>query len=141
MPATQNKVFLDATYLIALVSERDQFHPAAMQLMDALAANQIRIITTQTVLVEFANSLARPKFRLKAGRTIEDFQRDPSIEIIPLTGELFEKAFALFRERADKAWGLTDCISFVVMQERGISEALTADEHFEQAGFTALLNH
>jgi predicted nucleic acid-binding protein len=112
-----------------------------MQLMDALAANQIRIITTQAVLVEFANSLARPKFRLKAGRTIDDFQRDPSIEIIPLTGELFEKAFALFRERADKAWGLTDCISFVVMQERGISEALTADEHFEQAGFTALLNH
>ena len=140
MPATQNKVFLDATYLIALVSPRDQLHQPAMQLMDELAANRVRMVTTRAVLVEFANSLALPKFRLKAIQTLEDFQHDPSIEIVPSTEELYEKAFGLFRQRTDKAWGLTDCISFVAMWERGISEALTADEHFEQAGFTALLN-
>ena len=140
MPATANKVFLDATYLIALVSPRDQFHQAAMQLMDDLVAKRIRMITTRAVLVEFGNSLARPKFRRKVIQTLADFQRDPSIEIVPLSEELFAKAFALFRQRTDKSWGLTDCISFVVMRESGVSEALTADEHFEQAGFVALLN-
>jgi predicted nucleic acid-binding protein len=44
-----------------------------------------------------------------------------------------------YRARADKAWSLTDCISFVVMSEHGLSEALTADVHFEQASFRALL--
>jgi uncharacterized protein len=140
MPATANSIFLDATYLIALVSPRDQLHQAAVQLMDDLVARRIHMITTRAVLVEFGNSLAGPKFRHKVLQMFEDLQRDPSIEIIPLSEGLFDKGLHLFRQRPDKSWGLTDCISFVVMRERGISEALTADEHFEQAGFVALLN-
>ncbi len=141
MRVMANKVFLDATYLIALVSARDQFHTAAVRLMAELATQRIRIVTTRAVMIEFGNSLARPELRRQVVQTLEDFHRDPSIEIIPLSEELFSKAFTLFRQRTDKAWGLTDCISFVVMSEREISEALTADEHFEQAGFVALLNH
>ncbi len=57
---------------------------------------------------------------------------------VPLTDELYQQAFDLFRDRPDKEWGLIDCASFVVMQ-RGLTEALTPDEHFEQAGFRALL--
>jgi predicted nucleic acid-binding protein len=45
----------------------------------------------------------------------------------------------LYASRFDKAWSLTDCISFVVMEQQGIREALTGDHHFEQAGFVALL--
>jgi predicted nucleic acid-binding protein len=59
--------------------------------------------------------------------------------IVPLSEDLYARAFRLYRERADKEWGLTDCVSFVVMQDRKISEALTTDEHFQQAGFCALL--
>ena len=139
MPANENKVFLDATYLIALASPRDQFHRDAIRLMQEFLARRVPMVTTRAVLLEFGNSLAGPQFRTRAIRTLESFESDPLIEIIPLTEELYENAFALFRRRSDKAWGLTDCISFVVMQERGIFEALTADEHFEQAGFTALL--
>ncbi len=61
------------------------------------------------------------------------------VTIVLLSEDLYARAFRLYRERADKEWGLTDCVSFVVMQERKISEALTTDEHFQQAGFHALL--
>jgi hypothetical protein len=61
------------------------------------------------------------------------------VEVLPLEAELFVRAFRLYSDRADKEWGLTDCVSFVVMTDRGIREALTADEHFEQAGFLPLL--
>ena len=109
--------------------------------MDEVLARRIKMITTRAVLLEFGNSLANPQLRIRAIRTLESFEHDPHIEIVPLSEELFGEAFDLFRHRMDKAWGLTDCISFVVMREREISEALTADEHFEQAGFVALLNH
>ena len=66
-------------------------------------------------------------------------EHDPSVEVLPLSEALFRQGFGLYRQRLDKEWGLTDCISFMVMQERGITEALTADHHFRQAGFLALL--
>jgi uncharacterized protein len=61
------------------------------------------------------------------------------VDVVPLSETLYSEAFALYESRLDKNWGLTDCISFVVMTERGITEALTSDEHFEQAGFATLL--
>ena len=69
----------------------------------------------------------------------DSLPRDSRVEIVRLTPELLERGVTLFRSRADKNWPLTDCISFVVMEHHGLSEALTADRHFEQAGFKALL--
>ena len=140
MPATANKVFLDATYLIALAMPRDQHNAAACVLMEDVLNRRVRMLTTRAVLLEAASYLAHPRTRSTVVEALEGCERDPLIEIVPLSEELFAKAFALFRQRTDKSWGLTDCSSFVVMRERGISEALTADEHFEQAGFVALLN-
>ena len=140
MPANTNQVFLDATYLIALATPRDQHHVAARRLMEEVLARRVRMLTTRAVLLEVANSLAQPKTRPAVVGALEDCERDPLIEIIPFSEELYAKAFALYRERPDKSWGLTDCASFIVMGERGIAEALTADEHFAQAGFTALLD-
>ncbi|MFM5887405.1 MAG: type II toxin-antitoxin system VapC family toxin, partial [Dolichospermum sp.] len=62
-----------------------------------------------------------------------------SVEVVLLTNSLYKLAFDLFKQREDKEWGLVDCISFIVMQDRGISDALTTDIHFQQAGFRALL--
>jgi predicted nucleic acid-binding protein len=64
---------------------------------------------------------------------------NPAIEIVPLATDLLERGIDLFARRPDKSWSLTACISFVVMADRGLSEALTGDHHFEQAGFRALL--
>ena len=58
---------------------------------------------------------------------------------MPLSEELYARAFTLYRQRPDKEWGMVDCISFVVMQERGLTDALTTDEHFGQAGFRVLM--
>jgi uncharacterized protein len=68
-------------------------------------------------------------------------EEDKTVEIVPITDELYQKAFKLFCNRPDKDWGLIDCVSFVVMRENNLSQALTTDEHFEQAGFIALLRH
>jgi predicted nucleic acid-binding protein len=64
---------------------------------------------------------------------------DPRISIVEITESLFSKAFQLFASRSDKEWGITDCLSFIIMEEGRITQALTADEHFAQAGFHALL--
>lgn len=96
------------------------------------------LLTTDAVLLEVGNSLAR-SYKQKSIEIIGEFLFSEEIEIVRLDKILFEKAFELYKTHADKSWGLVDCISFVVMQERGISDALTCDKHFVQAGFRALL--
>ena len=66
-------------------------------------------------------------------------QRDPNLEIVPLSEQLYRRSLDLYRQHQDKEWGLTDCVSFAVMRERKITDALTADDHFRQAGFRILL--
>ena len=70
---------------------------------------------------------------------MESIEADPNVEVVLLTNSLYRLAFSLFKQRDDKEWGLVDCISFIVMQDRGIADALTTDTHFQQAGFRALL--
>ena len=72
-------------------------------------------------------------------RLIPFLRVESGVTIIPATQELFESGFALFSQRMDKDWSLTDCISFVAMRQRGITDVLTGDRHFEQAGFKVLL--
>ncbi len=74
-----------------------------------------------------------------AAQGLERMRRDPRIELIPSGGEFGSEAIRLFTARSDKEWSLTDCLSFIVMERRGIRDALTADNHFEQAGFRAVL--
>lgn len=134
-----SEIFLDTAYAIALSSPHDSFHRQAVLLAEEIEANAIKLITTQAILLEIGNALADIKYQQKAALLLEALNADASVEIITLTDTLQERAFQLFRQHADKAWGLTDCISFVVTREQGLTEALTADRHFEQAGFRALL--
>ncbi len=134
-----NSVFLDSSYAIALVSPHDQLHEQAEQLADWLESSGALLITTRAVMLEVGNALSKRHLRHVAVRLLETLDADPTMEIFPLTEELYARAFELYRARHDKEWGLVDCISFIVMQERGVAEALTADQHFEQAGFTRLL--
>jgi len=96
------------------------------------------MLTTDAVLLEVGNALSRNN-RKDAVRTIEDALLSPEVEVIHLTPDLFQRAFDLYTARADKTWGLVDCVSFVVMREAGVTQALTADRHFGQAGFQVLL--
>jgi predicted nucleic acid-binding protein len=135
------EVFLDSSYAIALSVENDPHHSAALQFSFIFEDPRARVVTTRAVMMEIGDALSRARFREAALALLTTFEADPGIEIVPLSEELFKKAFELFRGRRDKEWGLTDCLSFVVMWERGIAEALTADRHFRQAGFRTLLEH
>ena len=133
------EVFLDTSFAIALSSVSDKNHIKAVQIADQLEKNQTRLVTTQAILLEIGNALAKTKYRLAAIKLIESLEIDPNVKVVKLTDQLYTEAFDLFKNRRDKEWGLVDCISFVVMQNRGITEALTADRHFSQAGFRVLL--
>src|SRR5262245_35136791 len=132
-------LFLDTGYAIALSAPSDQLHKRALRFADELEASGAKLVTTRAVVFEIGNALAKRRNRSSAIRLLRSLEAEASIEIVPLSEELGKKAFDLFSSRADKEWGLIDCASFVVMNERNITNALTPDKHFEQAGFCALL--
>lgn len=133
------EVFLDTSFAIALSSITDQHHPKAVALATQLENNKTKLVTTEAILLEIGNALSKSKYRVAAIQLLESLESDPTVEVVSLTRDLYLAAFNLFKKRYDKEWGLVDCVSFVVMQDRGITEALTADKHFKQAGFKALL--
>jgi len=134
-----SELFLDTAYALALISPRDEFQERARSLSVQLEKSRTLVVTTRAVLVEIGNALSKRQFRSAAVQLLESLEADPTIEIVPLSEQLYAQAYELYRARPDKEWGLVDCISFVVMQERRINDALTSDEHFRQAGFRVLL--
>jgi predicted nucleic acid-binding protein len=129
-------VFADSFYFIALSNPSDEHHASAVAAAGALAS---RLVTTHYVLIEVADALSTPRFRAEVASFLRRLASDPGTEIVGPEVSLYERGLDLFARRPDKAWSLTDCISFTVMAERGITEALTGDHHFEKAGFRALL--
>jgi uncharacterized protein len=134
-----NEVFLDTSFAIALSSVTDQNHLQAVKLANQIESNKTRLVTTQAILLEIGNALSKQRYRAAAIELLASLETDPSIKVVMLTNSLYRSAFNLFKQRTDKEWGLVDCISFIVMQDRGITDALTADIHFQQAGFRVLL--
>jgi uncharacterized protein len=135
----KGEVFLDTAYAVALSSSNDLFHQRALHLADEIEAAGVRVVTTRAVMLEIGNAFSRQRRRPAAIELLDSLEADPGAEIIPLSEQLYGRAWQLFRERPDKEWGLTDCVSFIVMQDRGMTEALTSDEHFRQAGFHTLM--
>ncbi|MBD2317583.1 type II toxin-antitoxin system VapC family toxin [Pseudanabaena sp. FACHB-1050] len=128
-------IFIDTSFIIALINERDQYHTQALDLSDLYIEQPVAI--TDAVLLEIANSLAR-RYKNEAIEVIEQFLDSEDVEVIRLTPEIFDRAFELYKTRPDKEWGLVDCVSFIIMQDRHIQEVLTFDQHFAQAGFRIL---
>ncbi len=132
----QNKVFFDTSFGIALINGKDQHHAAAQRLAPIYMRSYL--ITSDAVLLEIGNALAK-NFKTETVEIIKALQESPKTEIVETSGSLFEEGLELYGKFADKTWGLVDCISFVVMREHKISDALISDKHFVQAGFRALL--
>jgi predicted nucleic acid-binding protein len=131
-----NAWFADTTFYLALLNAGDQYHPVATRLAALVRG---RTVTTTWVLTEVADALSRPFHRVETARFISDLRNDPRVFIPPPSSRLFDEGLQLYAERPDKEWPLTDCISFVVMRQQGLAEALSADHHFEQAGFVILM--
>jgi hypothetical protein len=130
------EVFADTHYLIALLSPGDSAFERAKAATVDQSAN---LVTTAWILTELASALSKQRLRQHFLRTLEKLRLNPAVVIIEPDAALFEAGIALFAARDDKDWSLTDCISFVVVEQRGITDALTGDQHFQQAGFRALL--
>ena len=130
-------VFADTYYYLALVNEDDEGYAKALHFGDSFRG---RIITTEWVLTEVGDALAQSHDRPAFLQLLESIQNDAQSTIIEGNHELFARGVDLFANRLDKDWSLTDCISFVVMNDQDIREALTADHDFNQAGFVALLS-
>lgn len=131
-----NTHFIDTYYFLALVNTKDSGHAAARRYR---ASSVGHLVTTTWILVEFADALSAVSSRRQAARFVRGVLADPSIEVLEPTNAQFLEALMLYESRLDKEWSLTDCISFTVMENRGIRDALTQDRHFEQRGFNALL--
>ncbi len=130
------EVFADTSFYVALVNIRDALHRSAI---DFARTFRGRVVTTEFVLVELGNNLSRSRHRAKFVKLVEDLRSHPAMRIVPISTELFDAGLAIYAQRSDKHWSMTDCISFVIMKEMRVTEALTADRHFEQAGFAVLL--
>lgn len=131
-------LFLDTSYIVALETVDDQNHQAALQHWQTLTLKLPKLITTSYVfdeIVTFFNSRNR---HYKAVEVGDRLLKSPSVELIQVTETLFEQGWQFFQNHEDKSYSLTDCISFLVMQQLNIQAALTFDRHFAQAGFTKL---
>lgn len=130
------RTFVDTFYYLALLNEADAAHGRAVA---ASETRRGRFVTTAWVLTEVADALCVPPNRSAFTGLLAALRDDPFTKIVAADDNLFGLGVDLYARRPDKAWSLTDCISFVVMADRELTDALTGDRHFEQAGFRALL--
>lgn len=134
-------VFADTGYWVALLNPHDDLHDKAVNLSKAV--QPAHIITTEMVLIEVLNDFSDrgEYFRQIAVNLIRSLYQHPNTTIIPQTSVQFQAALTLYEQRPDKEWSQTDCVSFKIMDEQVIFEALAYDKHFVQAGYTALMRN
>lgn len=134
-------IFADTCYWVAILNPKDELHSVAIQASKQL--NPFFTITSEMVLTELLNGFADKGKKLRdiAAKTVKQIKSVSNCEIIPQTSILFREAASRYENRLDKSWSLTDCASFLIMEERKLTDALTFDEHFLQAGFNALLRN
>lgn len=132
-------VFADTSYWFAIMNPTDQWHEAAVR-AQAIIGDR-RIVTTEMVLTELLNSVSRlgAQRRATVSVMVRRLYANPRVTVVRQTSARFEAALAYYEERPDKRWGHTDCASFLVMHENGITQALTSDRDFAQSGFTVLM--
>lgn len=130
------RYFADAFFFFAWWNRFDGAHHLVREF---LASFEGRLVTTRWVLIEVADGYASTPSRRKLRSLFHDLETDRMVTIIEASVSLNQRGLVLYGDRPDKAWSLTDCISFIVMEDEGLRDALTGDHHFEQAGFVALL--
>jgi len=132
-------VFVDTGAWIAWLYPPDALHEKTLTLLEELQRSNRTLVTTSAVLLEVVDGLARHRMRYLSNVLRVTVETSRQLEVVPVDAALFERGWGFFDARSDKEWSLTDCISFVVMLERGLTDALAYDQHFAQAGFRPLL--
>jgi uncharacterized protein len=134
---TKDRLFLDTVFIQALLNPRDNDHDQAKQLFPRIRiASEVWI--TEAIFAEVGNALSAFN-RRGAVHFIQQCYRTENMRVVSIDTAPLMQALALYQSRPDKTWGLTDCISFIVMQQQNLIDAVTGDHHFIQAGFQALM--
>ena len=128
--------FVDTSYYLALLNADDQWYAAAIKLAPKL--RKARLVATRWVLMEVADALRDTASRGIAGEFIRKLVARTDMVVVSGSDALFDRGLRFYEKHRDKEWSLTDCVSFVVMQEANIREALAFDKHFHQAGFRVI---
>ena len=131
------RYFLDTAFVPALLNRRDQFHPQARAFL-ARVRTAVEVWITEAVLVEIGNALSA-RNRIAAAKFVRECYETSNMRVVAVDTVLVQRALDHYEVRPDKDWGLTDCISFVVMKDKDLAEAVTSDSHFQQAGYRARL--
>lgn len=131
-------MFFDTSFVVALENRDDSHHERAKALDRELASEDAKLLLHWGVVLEIGDGFARLGRRSKGVQLIERVCTEHGYLLFPITDTILKNAVELYCQRSDKKWGMTDCVSFVVMRQEGVVEALTADEHYRQAGFVAL---
>ena len=134
-----NLVFADTQFFVGRINPLDHWHQDAIRAEVSLS--DPFYITTESVLTEVLTYFCEygPKMGLKAVATIELILANPIVEVIPISHEIFLQGLELYKQRPDKSYSLTDCISMNVCRDRGITDVLSHDHHFMQEGLTILM--
>ena len=133
------KVFIDAVAWIALFNRDDDLHRQAVEVRLRLRKEKYRFVTTDFVFLEVADAFSNSEFKRSITAYLNQLRQWNGLKVLPVDENLFTQGWQLYGKRLDQDWGLTDCISFVVMDREKIMIAFTSDRHFEQAGFRRLL--
>jgi predicted nucleic acid-binding protein len=133
------QVFADTGYWVALLNPKDELHQKARDISKQM--DSLYIVTSEMVLAEVLNDFSKRGafFRQAAIELIESLYNHTNVTVIQQSSSQFQEGLLLYKKRPDKEWSITDCVSFKIMEEYGITEALAYDKHFEQVGFIALL--
>lgn len=131
------RYFIDTAFVQALYNHADAMHASARAWANRIDAAS-ELWTTEAILVEVGNALSSVH-RGAALAFIDHAYRAANVKVVSVDSTLLRRAIELYRQRQDKQWGMTDCISFLVMRDENLTEALTADKHFSQAGFVPLM--
>ncbi len=129
------QIFVDASFVIALINQRDQYHQKALALSHKI--EYYPLLITDAILLEIGNGLVR-SYKQQAIEILEYYLTADEVEVVNLSPILFKKALGFYKTHQDKDWGIVDCLSFIVMKDLGIEQVLTFDKHFSQAGFQIL---
>ncbi len=130
------QLFVDTAFVIALINCRDQYHYHAVEVSHQFEG--CPLLTTDAVLLEIGNALSHG-YKTQGSRIIDEFLHSDDVVVVHMTTTPFNRGFDLYKTYNDKGWGLVDCLSFVVMRDEGVTQALTFDHHFTQAGFEVLM--
>ena len=139
---SDERLFLDTSFIQALLNRRDQYHEKAKQMFPRVRSAR-SVFLTEAILIEVGNALCRFD-RTAAAEFLDSClsvqgAKQGNLTLVPVDTALLSRGLGLYRSTPDKEWGLTDCISFVVMRQNRLFDAVTADRHFTQAGFRAMM--